>query len=218
MSLKVKINGAVSGNVSATVSNPVQQSTSVPIEADPAGTVVTVASGIIGSNLSIGSQYYTKDEIDEKHFLDESTAKEVVVGQVDNELIVPNDENKITVNKMYRSGYLIVENILRRNLINKEEIEVGTRCLVKNENKFYKLILASSGNKAWTDDEAATFDQYATNEKRGTVVIGDNLKTDTNGKLVVDVATEEEKGSIKPISAGAVYDILGNIKIRLEHI
>lgn len=148
MSLKVKINGAVSGNVSATVSNPVQQSTTVPVEVDPAGTVVTVASGIIGSNLSIGSKYYTKDEIDEKHFLDESTAKEVVVGQVDNELIVPNDDNKITVNKMYRSGYLIVENILRRNLINKEEIEVGTRCLVKNENKFYKLVLASSGNKA----------------------------------------------------------------------
>ena len=148
MSLKVKINGAVSGNVSATVSNPVQQSTTVPVEVDPAGTVVTVASGIIGSNLSIGSKYYTKDEIDEKHFLDESTAKEVVVGQVDDELIVPNDDNKITVNKMYRSGYLIVENILRRNLINKEEIEVGTRCLVKNENKFYKLVLASSGNKA----------------------------------------------------------------------
>lgn len=148
MSLKVKVNGAVSGNVSTTVSNPVQQSTAVPVEVDPAGTVVAVASGIIGSNLSIGSKYYTKDEIDEKHFLDENTAKEVVVGQVDNKLIVSNDNNKITVNKMYRSGYLIVENILRRNLINKEEIEVGTRCLVKNENKFYKLILASSGNKA----------------------------------------------------------------------
>lgn len=148
MSLKVKVNGTVSGNVSTTVTNPVQQSTTVPIDVDPAGTVVTVASGIIGSNLSLGSLYYTKQEIDDKHFLTEDTAKDTILGQCDKIFIVPDDENRLTINKIYRSGYLIVDNVLKRNQINKDEIEVGTRCYVQNENKFYKLVITSAGNKA----------------------------------------------------------------------
>lgn len=49
-------------------------------------------------------------------------------------------------------------------------------------------------------------------------MIGSNLTTDNDGKLMVDVATEEEQGSNRPISAGAVYNILGDIKARLKNI
>jgi len=134
-------------------------------------------------------------------------------------LITDTTTGTATINPLYRSGYISVDNVVKRNSIDVTQLEVGTRCYVKNDDKFYKLTISTGTSKVWEDDnETATFDRYASSEKYGTVMIGDNLKTDASGKLVVDVATTSEEGSTKPISAGAVYDILGDIKTRLGNI
>lgn len=124
-----------------------------------------------------------------------------------------------TINPLYRSGYLVVKNMVQRNAIDRSELEIGTRCWVDNEQKFYKLTLSPGKIKVWADDnETDSFDGYATTDRHGTVSIGENLTTNEQGQLIVDVVHREEKDSNKPISAGAVYEILGDIKIRLDNI
>lgn len=139
--------------------------------------------------------------------------------QIDEILLIEDENSKATINPIYRSGYIAVDNIVIRNTIDKDKLEVGSRCYVKNEDKFYKLTISTGSSKVWEDDtQTQTFDRYASAEKYGTVIIGSNLTTDNDGKLMVDVATEEEQGSNRPISAGAVYNILGDIKARLKNI
>lgn len=139
--------------------------------------------------------------------------------KLDDVLLVNDDNGKATVNELYRPGCLAVDTVTRRNDIDMNKLTVGTRCYVKNDEKFYRLTVNSSGSRMWTDDnETETFDSYASSDKHGTVMIGDNLKKDDSGKLTVDVADKEEKDSTKPISSGAVYNILGDIKTVLDNI
>lgn len=58
----------------------------------------------------------------------------------------------------------------------------------------------------------------ATKTTLGGVIVGDGLTVDETGKIAVDVAEELEPGSQKPISAGAVYEILGDLQTLLERI
>lgn len=135
------------------------------------------------------------------------------------EVFIVQSDGKATINPLYRSGYLAVKNIVARNSVDRTNMEVGTRCWVESEKKFYKLTLTPSNTKVWEDDnQTDSFDGYATADRHGTVSIGANLTTNDQGQLIVDVADREEEGSTKPISAGAVYEILGDIKSRLENI
>lgn len=58
----------------------------------------------------------------------------------------------------------------------------------------------------------------ATKDKLGVVIVGDNLKVDDEGRILVDVANKAEQDNTKPITSAAVYTEIGNIDALLQTI
>lgn len=60
-------------------------------------------------------------------------------------------------------------------------------------------------------------DDYATKEKAGVVIVGDNLSI-SQGKLSVDTTNNVEEDNTKPMTSAGVYVQLGNINELLSKI
>lgn len=56
----------------------------------------------------------------------------------------------------------------------------------------------------------------ASAEVPGIVRVGGNLTIDENGRLSADVSQSVSQGDTKPVSGGAVYDMVGNIETALS--
>lgn len=52
----------------------------------------------------------------------------------------------------------------------------------------------------------------------GLIKVGDGLKIDAEGRLSADVAEKAVQGDSRPLSGGAVYELVGNIETVLEDV
>ena len=52
----------------------------------------------------------------------------------------------------------------------------------------------------------------------GLIKVGDSLKIDAEGRLSADVAEKAVQGDSRPLSGGAVYELVGNIETVLEDV
>lgn len=121
--------------------------------------------------------------------------------EVDNATIVINDENKIALNQILNANYLVVDTIEDRDAIPKELLKKGTLVRVDSTSIVYRWDLIN-----WNKTPV------------NITSLGNGLKLSPEGELSVDVTDEAVEENQQPITSNGVYNILGDINVRLEQI